>query len=197
MRPSCLASVAGLVIRPNFPEIYYNKTDPRNYAGYIQKLENFLQSKAPSARSAVPPPQLLINVYPRLCLSEYNETHQQNNKNCIEGQYFVQENSNKTKEVCRFRRDILSLCSGLSDTNFGYNEGKPCVLLKMNRVKALFSPPSLPVVFANLPCLCRLADHRPDAPWEPLHQLHDKGEQARQRRASHVLLALFFFFVLS
>ncbi|TNM97967.1 sodium/potassium-transporting ATPase subunit beta-3a [Takifugu rubripes] len=101
----------GLVIRPNFPEIYYNKTDPRNYADYIQKLENFLQ--------------------------KYNETQQQKNKNCLEGQHFMQENDNKTKEVCRFRRDVLSLCSGLSDTNFGYSEGKPCVLLKMNRIIGL------------------------------------------------------------
>lgn len=156
MRPSSLTSVAGLVIRPNFPEIYYNKTDPRNYADYIQKLENFLQSKAPSARAVQcppHPPHLLINVYPRLCLSEYNETQQQKNKNCIEGQHYMQEDGNKTKEVCRFRRDILSLCSGLSDTNFGYSEGKPCVLLKMNRVKPIFSPPSLPAVFANLPLL--------------------------------------------
>lgn len=55
LRPSCLTSFAGLVIRPNFPEIYYNKTDPRNYADYVLKLENFLQSKAPSARAPTPP----------------------------------------------------------------------------------------------------------------------------------------------
>lgn len=141
--------------------------------------------------SGPPPP---INVYPRLCLSEYNETEQENNKECTEGQYFMQDEINQTKKVCRFKRDILSLCSGLSDTNFGYSEGRPCVLLKMNRVKLIFSPPSLPVLLANFPCLCHLADHRPDAPWRPLHQLHDKGEHALRRRASHLLLVMFFFF---
>lgn len=50
----------------------------------------------------------------------------------------------KTKEACRFKRDVLSLCSGLSDTSFGYSEGKPCVLLKMNRVKPIFRPSVCP-----------------------------------------------------
>lgn len=58
-RPSGLVSVAGLVIRPNFPEIYYNKSDSRNYADYIKKLEDFLQSKAPPARAAHRLPPLL------------------------------------------------------------------------------------------------------------------------------------------
>ncbi|CAF97580.1 unnamed protein product, partial [Tetraodon nigroviridis] len=102
----------GLVIRPNFPEIYYNKSEPHKYADYVKKLENFLQ--------------------------RYNDTEQENNKECLEGQYFMQNGTeDKTKEVCRFKRDWLSLCSGLSDTNFGYSEGKPCVLLKMNRIIGL------------------------------------------------------------
>lgn len=185
-------------MRPNFPEIYYNKSDPRNYAGYIQILENFLQSKAPSARAVqwLPPQSSDLSVSP-VCLSEYNDTEQENNKECMEGQYFMQDEIKNIKDVCRFKRDVLSLCSGLSDTNFGYSEGKPCVLLKMNRVKPILSPSSLHVplhVLANFPRLCRLTDHRPDAPWRPLHQLHNKGEQARQRHVSHVLLVLFSFF---
>lgn len=77
---------------------------------------------------------------PRLCPSGYNDTEQENNKECDKGVYFVQDNPEaSTKEVCRFKRDILSLCSGLSDTNFGYSEGQPCVLLKMNRVKPNWS----------------------------------------------------------
>lgn len=73
---------------------------------------------------------------PRLCPSGYNDTEQEKNSDCEEGQYFVQDNTEEsTKVVCRFKRDLLSLCSGLSDTNFGYSEGQPCVLLKMNRVR--------------------------------------------------------------
>lgn len=145
-----------------------------------------------------PPPSSDLCASPRLCLSEYNDTEQENNKECMEGQYFMQDEIEDTKEVCRFKRDVLSLCSGLSDTNFGYSEGKPCVLLKMNRVKPILSPsrPFMSPFMSSLtsPRLCRLPDHRPDAPWGPLHQLHNKGERARRRHASHVLLVLFFFF---
>lgn len=137
------------MIRPNLPEIYYNKSDSRNYADYVENLENFLQSKAPPARARalVPPPVPSSSdfcVSPISCPTEYNDTEQENNRECHGGKYFVQDDTEEQmKEACRFKRDVLSLCSGLSDTNFGYSEGKPCVLLKMNRVKAI-SRPSVP-----------------------------------------------------
>lgn len=109
----------------------------------------------------------------------------------------MQDNSNTTKEVCRFRRDILSVCSGLSDTTFGYPEGKPCVLLKMNRVKPAFSPPSLPVVFANPPPACVASQIIGLMPrGNPYINCTIKVNRPA-RRASHLLLVLFFFFVLS
>lgn len=49
------------------------------------------------------------------------------------------DSEDMAKKACRFKRGSLSLCSGLSDTNFGYSEGKPCVLLKMNRVTLAFT----------------------------------------------------------
>lgn len=75
-----------------------------------------------------------------LRLSGYNDSTQQGNVDCPPGEYYIQDNSEvMTKKVCRFKRSALSLCSGLSDTNFGYSEGKPCVLLKMNRVTPTFT----------------------------------------------------------
>lgn len=71
-----------------------------------------------------------------LHLPEYNDTMQENNKECTKGQYFLQDDPDTMeKEACRFRRSQLSLCSGLSDLTYGYAEGKPCILLKMNRVR--------------------------------------------------------------
>nr|XP_046263356.1 sodium/potassium-transporting ATPase subunit beta-3a [Scatophagus argus] len=102
----------GLVILPNSLDITFNKSDPLKYAQYVQNLESFLKV--------------------------YNDTEQDKNEDCPQGQYFLQDDSEEeTKKVCRFKRGSLSLCSGLSDTNFGYSEGKPCVLLKMNRIIGL------------------------------------------------------------
>ncbi|KAG8014017.1 Sodium/potassium-transporting ATPase subunit beta-3 [Nibea albiflora] len=98
----------GLVIRPESLDITFNKSDPLKYAQYVQHLESFLQ--------------------------RYNDTEQEKNEDCNRGEYFLQDNTeDMAKKACRFKRSFLSLCSGLSDTNFGYSEGKPCVLLKMNR----------------------------------------------------------------
>ncbi|KAK2822154.1 hypothetical protein Q5P01_022219 [Channa striata] len=102
----------GLVIRPDSLDIFFNKSDPLKYAQCVQNLESFLQ--------------------------RYNDTEQEKNEDCPQGKYFEQNDTEQmTKKVCRFKRDSLSLCSGLSDTSFGYSEGKPCVLLKMNRIIGL------------------------------------------------------------
>ncbi|CAJ1071907.1 sodium/potassium-transporting ATPase subunit beta 3b subunit [Xyrichtys novacula] len=102
----------GLVIRPNSLDIHFNKSDPQKYLQYVQHLESFLQ--------------------------RYNDTEQEKNLDCPRGDYFMQDDTeDEAKKACRFKRGSLSLCSGLSDTNFGYSEGRPCVLLKMNRIIGL------------------------------------------------------------
>ncbi|XP_029929689.1 sodium/potassium-transporting ATPase subunit beta-3a [Myripristis murdjan] len=102
----------GLVIRPNSVDIWVNISDPEKYkTAYVKPLESFLES--------------------------YNDTEQEKNKLCFSGEYFEQEDNKMEKEACQFKRSLLSSCSGLSDTTFGYGEGQPCVLLKMNRIIGL------------------------------------------------------------
>ncbi|XP_008332301.1 sodium/potassium-transporting ATPase subunit beta-3a [Cynoglossus semilaevis] len=102
----------GLVIRPSPLDIKVNKSDPQSNAVYIKQLESFLQ--------------------------RYNDTEQERNEECNPGEYFLQDDTEEnTKKVCRFKRGSLRSCSGLSDTSFGYSDGKPCILLKMNRIIGL------------------------------------------------------------
>uniref|UniRef100_A0A672GIC4 Sodium/potassium-transporting ATPase subunit beta-3 n=1 Tax=Salarias fasciatus TaxID=181472 RepID=A0A672GIC4_SALFA len=80
------------------------------------------------------------------------------------------------KKACQFKRSLLRYCSGLSDTSFGYSDGKPCVLIKMNRVGPLLHP-STRFTSSSLHPLTSLlhlrlsADHRPEgnAPLEMLY----------------------------
>uniref|UniRef100_A0A665UL83 Sodium/potassium-transporting ATPase subunit beta n=1 Tax=Echeneis naucrates TaxID=173247 RepID=A0A665UL83_ECHNA len=100
----------GLVIRPHAAEILFNSSDPSNYNQYVQELHNLLH--------------------------QYNDSIQERNDLCLVGEY-TEQNNEHIKKVCQFKRSMLRQCSGLPDTSFGYAEGKPCIIIKMNRVIGL------------------------------------------------------------
>ncbi|KAM8768108.1 sodium/potassium-transporting ATPase subunit beta-3b [Acanthopagrus schlegelii] len=100
----------GLVIRPHAAEISFNRSDPANYNQYTQQLHDLLQN--------------------------YNDSRQEGNDLCLVGEYTEQDDE-PIKRVCQFKRSTLRQCSGLPDTGFGYAEGKPCIIIKMNRVIGL------------------------------------------------------------
>lgn len=43
-------------------------------------------------------------------------------------------NERGERKVCRFKLEWLGNCSGVGDETFGYKEGKPCIIIKLNRV---------------------------------------------------------------
>lgn len=70
--------------------------------------------------------------------SAYNDGIQQRkNIHCTQDRYFLQDNLDESAErkACQFKRSWLGECSGLHDPNYGYSLGKPCILLRMNRVR--------------------------------------------------------------
>ncbi|XP_065131805.1 sodium/potassium-transporting ATPase subunit beta-2a [Paramisgurnus dabryanus] len=105
----------GMMIRPRGEalEIIYNVDQTESWDKYIQALDNFLEP--------------------------YNNSQQvMNNDACTPDKYFIQEDSgevrNNPKRSCQFNRTMLGNCSGLTDRTYGYEEGQPCVLIKLNRV---------------------------------------------------------------
>ncbi|KAM3600773.1 uncharacterized protein V6R79_002365 [Siganus canaliculatus] len=106
----------GMVIRPKADEtleIVYNIQNTESWDMYAQALDKFL--------------------------APYNDSVQvQKNDECTPGQYFLQQDSgdvkNNPKRSCQFNRTILEECSGIHDRYYGYQEGKPCIIIKLNRV---------------------------------------------------------------
>ncbi|KAG7464586.1 hypothetical protein MATL_G00167180 [Megalops atlanticus] len=105
----------GMMIRPKLEslEITYNIENTESWDKYVQALDAFL--------------------------TPYNNSQQvMNNKECTPDTYFVQEDSgeirNNPKRSCQFNRTMLEECSGITDRDYGYRAGKPCILIKLNRV---------------------------------------------------------------
>ncbi|KAJ3588783.1 hypothetical protein NHX12_009637 [Muraenolepis orangiensis] len=44
---------------------------------------------------------------------------------------------NNPKRSCQFNRTLLDECSGISDPYYGYQDAKPCIIIKLNRVIGL------------------------------------------------------------
>lgn len=46
----------------------------------------------------------------------------------------LEQEKQEVRKACRFDRALLQACSGMGDTSFGYKEGKPCMIVKLNRI---------------------------------------------------------------
>nr|XP_020512208.1 sodium/potassium-transporting ATPase subunit beta-233-like [Labrus bergylta] len=97
-------------------EVSFSLTDPGTYLPYTKALRDFL--------------------------AKYNEDTQNDQMKFEECGDEPAEYKNRgdlesdmgTRRACRFPRSVLGPCSGLEDTDFGFKEGKPCIVVKLNRI---------------------------------------------------------------
>ncbi|XP_070289632.1 sodium/potassium-transporting ATPase subunit beta-3 [Myotis yumanensis] len=90
-------------------EYSFSVSEPESYKGYIEDLKKFLTPYASAA--------------------------QKNLKVCTNG--VLSEQKGPVYEACQFPLNLLEACSGENDPDFGYSQGHPCILVKMNRIIGL------------------------------------------------------------
>lgn len=97
-------------------EISFSASDPKSYEVYVKGLDKFLKdyNAEEQAESIVFED---CGDFP----ADYKER----------GPYSEAQGQ---KKVCRFKREWLENCSGLNDPSYGYKYGKPCILVKLNRI---------------------------------------------------------------
>lgn len=88
---------------------------------------------------ALLPPSFFLSLSLSGCcpFPAYNDGAQERkNIRCTKEKYFIQDDLEESTErkACQFKRSWLGDCSGLQDPHYGYSQGKPCILLRMNRV---------------------------------------------------------------
>lgn len=97
-------------------EILYNKTDANSYKKYTDSMDKLLEN-----------------------YEEANQTDQKKYENCgeVPKTYIDRgalESNDGQRSACRFKRTLLGDCSGIGDKSYGFAAGKPCLIVKLNKI---------------------------------------------------------------
>ncbi|XP_065425323.1 LOW QUALITY PROTEIN: sodium/potassium-transporting ATPase subunit beta-2 [Chrysemys picta bellii] len=132
----------GMMIRPKTDtlDVTFNVSNTESWDRYVKMLNDFLSVT-------------------------YNDSIQAaTNDACRPGRYNEQPDNgvlNYPKRACQFNRTVLGACSGLNDpTYYGYADGRPCILIKMNRVINFFAGANQTM---NVTCAAKVSPHPPPA----------------------------------
>ncbi|XP_062982975.1 sodium/potassium-transporting ATPase subunit beta-1 [Elgaria multicarinata webbii] len=107
-------------------EITFNPSDPSTYAKYTALIDKFLATYNSSQQKDTD--------------MEFESCDTVPSSPKDRGAY---DASRGKLPSCRFNRSWLESCSGLHDSTYGYKEGKPCVIIKLNRILGYVPKPPL------------------------------------------------------
>ncbi|XP_041646796.1 sodium/potassium-transporting ATPase subunit beta-1a [Cheilinus undulatus] len=102
--------------RSDKSEIAFTKSDEKTYKKYVDSLKTFLEP-----------------------YDDARQVDQMKFENCGDTplpyrERGALEGEPGQRKACRFSRTLLGSCSGESDPTFGFKEGKPCIIVKLNRI---------------------------------------------------------------
>ncbi|XP_042339612.1 sodium/potassium-transporting ATPase subunit beta-1a [Plectropomus leopardus] len=102
--------------RSDKSEIAYTISDEKTYTKYIDAMDTFLWK-----------------------YDDKNQTEQKNFEDCGRTPQSYKdrgsvESDTEPRKACNFSRSLLGDCSGLDDKFYGFKEGKPCIIVKLNRI---------------------------------------------------------------
>jgi len=130
-------------------EILVDLKDGKTYKAYVDSMDELLKNYADDKQSN--------DMHFETCTSGTPYT--------IRGD--LEDASLGARKACRFSRTLLGPCSGVTDKQYGFAEGKPCLLVKLNRivnfkprapangttlpaeVQAKFNPAAIPIHCTN------------------------------------------------
>ncbi|KAG2463706.1 AT1B4 protein, partial [Polypterus senegalus] len=96
-------------------DIAFNASDSESWKKYKEALDYYLNP---------------------FCFAAYDDDIQEKKNLLCNGENYIMRDGaeDAVRTACQFKRSLLGNCSGIVDPSFGYSEGKPCILMKMNRI---------------------------------------------------------------
>ncbi|PIN97441.1 hypothetical protein AB205_0196510 [Aquarana catesbeiana] len=149
-------------------EVTFSISDPKSYEEYVSSISKFLEKYNSSKQLD---PEIFKDCSAKYTINDRKGEKKRKmtaQKNLLSGQLaksafnfpdkpttyrdlgpITEDGGQKTS--CRFDRSWLGNCSGLQDSTFGFKDGKPCVIIKMNRILGFKPKPPQNGTFPEIP----------------------------------------------
>ncbi|KAK7144727.1 hypothetical protein R3I94_010976 [Phoxinus phoxinus] len=117
--------------RPEKAELSFSMAEESSYSAYVKNIEDFLKAYDKDKQND------------EIKFEDCGDTPQDYKDR---GEL---ESSEGIRKVCRFHRELLKECSGQTDESYGFKDGKPCLIVKLNRI--VFFRPRAPASNDSIP----------------------------------------------